>query len=80
MKKLSDLRKIFEQTNVEDSQQIMKTASTTRKTTPARKTTLKQEDKPHLQCGQEEMTKTTDIKFDFKFGRFDNVGRQQEIL
>ena len=45
-----------------------------------RKTTLKQEDKPHLQCGQEEMTKTTDIKFDFKFGRFDNVGRQQEIL
>ena len=64
---------------VEDNQTIKKTASSTRKTTPARKTTLQQDDQQHLQCGQDEMKKTF-VNFDFKFGSCDNDGIKQDIL
>ena len=71
--------KIFEAMTVDDNPPIKKTASSTRKTTSARKTTLQQDDQPHLQCGQDEMKKTF-VNFDFKFGSCEYVGRKQDIF
>ena len=70
--RLSELRKIFELKTDEDNLPSMKTASITRKEVPPRKTTMPEDNQPHLRCDQDRMN-NNDVKFEVKFRKSDTV-------
>ena len=80
MNRLSELRNISELKTDEDNLPSMKTASSTRKEGLARKTTLPEDNQPHLRCDQDRLN-NSDVKFEVKFRKSDTVpGRRPDTF